>query len=60
VDYYLTVANRQAEQFALYYRAKYPPKTHTASFWDKLLSEVVFGGRPEQEIEEEGGGDSSA
>jgi monoamine oxidase len=60
VEYYLTAASGQANQFGMYYRNKYLPKTHTASFWDKLLSEVVFGGRPEEEIEEEGARDSHA
>ncbi|MDH3603919.1 MAG: FAD-dependent oxidoreductase [Candidatus Tectomicrobia bacterium] len=60
VEYYLTVANGQANQFDRYYRDKYPPQTHTASFWDGLLSKVVFGGRPEEEAEEEDARDSSA
>jgi hypothetical protein len=60
VEYYLTVAHGQANQFAMYYRDKYPPTTHTASFWDKLLSEIVFGGRPEEEIEEGDEGNVSA
>ena len=65
VAYYLTTAQEQAGPFTTYYRDKYPPHTHTSSFWDLLLTKVVFGGRPETETEEWAGeevdeGDSSA
>lgn len=54
VAYYLRDAQGQAARFDSYYRDKYPPRTHNASFWDWLLTQVVFASGPQEETAVEG------